>query len=239
MNLDESWILYSPDIYCIFTDSVFECERRDVEVCACVRVCVCVCVWVCVRVCVCVCVCVRACVCVCTHVCACVRVCVCVRACVRVCVCVRACVCVCVGALTCLSLCLRWAAQWSSTVRRATCYRAPPHGRASKIWPGVALYQNASVSLSLSSTTDAYLHSFWLDFYVCARCTSSFPDVCYFVFLASHPFCMSRYNFDFTLQEFCFSIFMSFHVKMKNIALADIQYITWMHKLCCIYYERL
>lgn len=62
---------------------------------------------------------------------------------------------------------------------------------------------------------------------------------CFLVFLASHPFCMSRYNFDFTLQEFCFSIFMSFHVKMKNIALPDIQYITWMDKLCCIYYERL
>lgn len=58
------------------------------------------------------------------------------------------CVCVCVGALTGLSLCLRWAAQWSSTVRRATCYWAPPHGRASKIWPGVALNQNASVSPS-------------------------------------------------------------------------------------------
>ncbi len=40
-------------------------------------------------------------------------------------------------------------------------------------------------SLSLTSTTDAYLHSFWLDLWVCAHCTSSFPDVCYFVFLFS------------------------------------------------------
>ncbi len=40
-------------------------------------------------------------------------------------------------------------------------------------------------SLSLTFTTDAYLHSFWLGLWVCAHCTSSFPDVCYFVFLFS------------------------------------------------------
>ncbi len=115
------------------------------------------------------------------------------------------CVCVCVwGALTGLSLCLRWAAQWSSTVRRATCYWAPPHGRASKIWPGVALNQNASVSPSrlLSQQTPTCTAFGWVC--ECVRIVLHLFQMSVICFLGMSSILHVTNNFDFTLQEFCF-----------------------------------